>query len=269
MIEIPPDMEIHWLPRATKGGVRIGRSNGHIVVEWPGVGRLISSPEARGTFMPDTGVDVTRLVKFQATELLACRRYLSGRLSLHGSAVQLGGGAIALVGDSGAGKSTMAMALVEYEAAAFFADDVVPIDWQDGRPLVPPAEDSLWLDVDSREWFGLEAASAEKQSHPPRLRAATPGPLLAVVHLAFDDTVDHPEIGRLTGQAAFVALSRSHICYPTEMDGDALRSLEERSRLASAVPVFFLRRQRSMRALRTSAHALAQALDAIISGDVQ
>ena len=71
--------------------------------------------------------------------VLPTAMYAAGALCLHGSAVQMNGGAVAFLAPKGHGKSTLAHALVA-AGARLVTDDVVPIDLEDVprmRPGVP------------------------------------------------------------------------------------------------------------------------------------
>ena len=171
------------------------------VVEWGGMGRLFWSPGHEVEFAPIPGIDDVRLQKFRCTALLACRRYLEGNVSLHGSAVALPGGAVALVGDCGAGKSTTAMALVEHHGGMFLADDLVPVDWRGLTPVVSPVDDAFWLPEDTSTWFGLPSTSPDKRHYPPRLRCPRPEQLTAVVHLSFDESLDGVAVESVSGRS--------------------------------------------------------------------
>jgi hypothetical protein len=70
-----------------------------------------------------------------AGAMLAYQLYLRGHLVLHASAVDLGGVAVAFVGHSGKGKSTMA-ALLCAAGGRLVTDDVLRVDDESGRPLV-------------------------------------------------------------------------------------------------------------------------------------
>jgi len=83
--------------------------------------------------------------------------HLQGVVSLHGSAVAIGGEAIAFVAPKFHGKSTTAAALVE-TGATLLADDVIPI--QDAEvPTVLPSVGflQLWRDAAERVAAGAEA----------------------------------------------------------------------------------------------------------------
>lgn len=79
-----------------------------------------------------------------------------GILPLHGSAIEIDGKAYAIVGDSGAGKSTLASAFLR-EGFRLISDDVIPVTFSDGVPIVTPAypQQKLWLE--SLNHFGMES----------------------------------------------------------------------------------------------------------------
>jgi hypothetical protein len=245
-------------------GVRTGLAPPYVVVEWRGVGRLIASGDGGDAhFAPEAGVDEGELAKFRATSLLACRRYLEGKVSLHGSAICLpSGGCIALVGDSGAGKSTTAMALVEARGAAFLADDVVPLDWVDEKPWVSPVADGLWLDAASLSGLGMTDDMAgrranDKRRRTPRAHASAAAPLRAIVEAVFDEAATRPALEPLVGQDTFLVLSRVHVCYSMPHTISTVRDLALRARTAATVPLYRLRRRRSFADLPSSAELLA------------
>jgi len=240
---------VQWLASADNGP-RLGRVAEQSVIEWSDIGHLTIA-ETEATFFPRPGVDHGLLAKFVATDLLACRRYLSGLLSIHASAVAWPSGGIALVGESGAGKSTTAMALVERGGAAFLADDIVPLDIVgNSQALIQPVEDAFWLGEDSRVAFGIaDPSTKSKRACAPRARAREAAPLRCIVQLVFDNGADKPELSRLSGQDTFVVLSRSQVSFSFGDVDAVVRDLEIRARLAACVPLLSLRRRRSFDAL--------------------
>jgi hypothetical protein len=253
------DSAVRWASRALEDGALVGTTASQVVVEWRGIGRLLTSASGESPeFHPAVGVKGSALDKFRATSLLACRRYLAGAMSLHGSAVRLAGGAILFVGDKGAGKSTTAMALVERGRGEFLADDVVPIDWVRATPVVPPVDDSFWLTEDASGWFGRPSRYEGKRPHPPRARAGRPEPLRGIVELVFDESLDRLDLQPMSGQEAFLLLSRAQICYPTGAEGEVIRDLESRARLGRAARAFRLRRPRRFDTL--------EAVEQVLSG---
>jgi len=253
--------EVEWLS-SPDNGVRLGRTGEGPVVEWAGIGRLVVSRSGEHTFRPGTDVDAEALRKFRATDLLACQRYLGGHPSLHGSAVAWACGAVALVGESGAGKSTTAMALVERTGAAFIADDIVPLEASDEQIVIGPVDDCFWLEADACAWFGVAGASSRKTPVVPRVREQGPSLLRSIVQLVFDEGAREPELTRITGQEAFVVLSRSQVSFSFGLADAVVRDLEDRSRLAASISILRLRRRRSMDALDAVANLLANSASA-------
>jgi len=256
-----PEPSIEWVVPAARNDVRLGRLNGLLVAEWPGIGRAVASrADSTVTFHPEPGVSIETVRKFRVTTLMACERYLNGALSLHGSAVCLPSGAVVLVGDSGAGKSTTAMALVEHEGGAFMADDVVPVDLGPATALVHPVEDTFWLTGDTCASFRLSGPISGKLPCAPSRRATHPTTLQAVIHLTFDDSAAPRALERLHGRETFVALSRAHFSFPWETLSSTLADFEVRERLAALAPVFRLRRPHSLGSLESIAHTIAQCI---------
>jgi hypothetical protein len=69
--------------------------------------------------------------------VLGCVLRERGAVVLHGAVVRVNGRAVALLGASGAGKSTAALALVR-QGASLLADDVTVLCHEGGRPRVQP-----------------------------------------------------------------------------------------------------------------------------------
>ncbi|MFE7060535.1 aldolase [Sutcliffiella sp. NPDC057660] len=79
-------------------------------------------------------------------------------LPLHGSAIAINGKAYAIVGDSGAGKSTTASALLR-QGYELISDDVIPVSFNEqGIPMVTPAYPQQKLWQESIEEFGMESS---------------------------------------------------------------------------------------------------------------
>lgn len=79
-------------------------------------------------------------------------------LPLHGSAIAVNGSAYAIVGDSGAGKSTTASALMQ-KGYHLISDDVIPVSLNsNGIPIVSPAYPQQKLWNNSLQELGLDAS---------------------------------------------------------------------------------------------------------------
>lgn len=79
-------------------------------------------------------------------------------LPLHGSAIEIDGKAYAIVGDSGAGKSTTASSLLA-KGFKLLSDDVIPVTLSDKNiPMVTPAYPQQKLWQKSIDAFGMESS---------------------------------------------------------------------------------------------------------------
>jgi hypothetical protein len=90
--------------------------------------------------------------------VLALALHASGWLSLHGSAVALGEGAVAFLAPKGNGKSTLAFALMR-GGGALMTDDTVVIG-AGQPPVVRPGVQSVRLFRDSADWLSAPAPIA-------------------------------------------------------------------------------------------------------------
>ena len=75
--------------------------------------------------------------RFLVGRVLPWAAVLRGYEALHASAVVIDGGAVAFVGHTGAGKTSLALRLVA-AGASFVTDDVATVDVRDGVPRVHP-----------------------------------------------------------------------------------------------------------------------------------
>lgn len=82
---------------------------------------------------------------------------LAGHPSLHATALAFEGRAIALMGASGAGKSSLAWALVQ-QGCQLVSDDMVGLAMEDGRPVVHPGRARLRIWPDVVERLGVDAS---------------------------------------------------------------------------------------------------------------
>ena len=85
-----------------------------------------------------------------------------GYLALHASAIALNGRAALFLGESGAGKSTMAAAF-HARGCQVLADDVAAVRFANGGVELQPAWPGIRLLDDSRKAIGMEAAPADFQ----------------------------------------------------------------------------------------------------------
>ena len=185
-----------------------------------------------------------------------------GHLVLHGSAVDVGGRAVVLVGDKGAGKSTTAAALVA-RGHRLLTDDLVALDAGGAAPAVLPGPTQMKL-------WGASASALGVKTEPfmdgldkgvwhgaaPAERAA---PLALVCALAWGDGLS---LAPLAGGAAFGDVF-AHVYAPRFLGAEAGAALvAPTARLVGAVRAGRLTRPRDLSAV----DALAEAVEAAVAG---
>jgi hypothetical protein len=171
---------------------------------------------------------------------------LRGIPCLHATALDAGGRAVALLGPSRAGKSTLAAALVR-AGCRLLGDDMAALSPADGGFLVHPGQSRLrlWADAaaclspgaaPARVWPGI--GELEKFVLPLGSADARPLPLAAVYVLQpRDPRLDAPVTADMDPPRRLVALAAN--VYGGIDPGPALRAREMAllARVAAAVPV--------------------------------
>lgn len=124
--------------------------------------------------VPDESVE--QLYMNQVLPLALSRR---GRLVFHASAVEIGGVAVAFMGASGMGKSTLAASFATH-GCRFLTDDGLVLDESEGAVFVAPSHPSIRLWDDSRE-----AVIGAVEQAAPSPHFTTKGRFLAGDDMAF------------------------------------------------------------------------------------
>lgn len=125
----PPDLTIaRGATRVVDGPSGAAFDADGATLRWPAVGTFLVRGGGRTIVVePAPGVP-DALVAFPLLgPVLACALHLQGRFLLHASAIRVGGAAVAMMGDKGAGKSTLATALLS-AGHPLLADDLVAAD---------------------------------------------------------------------------------------------------------------------------------------------
>lgn len=189
-----------------------------------------------------------------------------GKLVLHASAVALSGFAVAFVGRSGMGKSTLAASFAT-SGYPFLADDGLDLDWRDGTPFVTASHPSIRLWEDSRSMladgaYGLAPAisyttKSRLLAGPDLVHADHDMPLHSIFILG-DEVDEAPTIQAMTaGSAVLEILRHSFLLDVSEKEGLA-QHFEEITRLATGRGIHRLCYPRNY-------ERLPQVRDAIIS----
>ncbi len=204
------------------------------------------------TVIPASGAEESLLRLYLVGNIMAILLYQRGLLVLHASAVEVNGHAVAFLGGSGSGKSSMAAALCA-RGHAIIADDVTAVKVKPNASLVFPGFPQLKLSEEAAAALGYDASSLFLL-HPQeeklgcrvveRFSQAT-RPLERIYVLA-QDTPQTIELIR--PQEAVIELIRHS--YPTRLlqDGGASHFLQC-GHLAKQVPFYRITRPLSLPSL--------------------
>jgi hypothetical protein len=232
-------------------------SPSRLVLEAPDM-RLLVEDGARVTLdAPGMADDLARLmIGYAAGTILLHQR---GRMPLHAAAAAGADGAVLLLGDGGAGKSTMA-AMLARRGLHLVGDDMIAlaVGEEEGAPSGAVGlhrsmrTAKLWRD--SVEATGAAQGTSALAGLEKSVRAwadpgaatAFPAPLRAIIHLGWLHPRDAaPELTRLAPLHALpllrAAIARASLEGPM---GLRARYLARAARIVSHVPVFTLRRAR-------------------------
>jgi hypothetical protein len=245
-------MSVVWMAESrTDQGLlaRIGRAGDRVVAEWVGMARLDvarDGSDVRFTSEPGASPETVEKIRRGTAALLV--RHLRGHLGLHASAVQHEGAAIAFVGASGQGKSTLAAYACSDHGAALIADDALAVEREGGseRWLAVPLEREHWLERDACEALGFEVGAAEQKASRLAVRAAEqPAVLSAIVLLDFANRAQ-PELLRLTPVEALAALVPMVLRFIVDEPAAQRLELDALASLLEHVPIVRLERPRGL-----------------------
>lgn len=174
------------------------------------------SPDGRRIgWTPPPNADIEAVRKDLLGRVFAVALGQQGIITLHGSAVALGGAAVVFLAPKFHGKSTTATALVN-AGGQLLADDLVPVT-PEACPMVLPSVPvvQLWPDSAVRVAGGLTPAAPNQEAPKRQVAwedaariATTPIPLAAVYLLSPVSSDGTPEVTRerVTGVEAALAL---------------------------------------------------------------
>lgn len=257
--------DVEWLADYSENGAvvfRIGCRGEEVLAEWSGIARLTARRDGtRARFEPIDGADKGALEKIRTGSAVLLIRHLQGKLALHGAVVGEGGRAVALLGQSGQGKSTLAAALCA-AGATLYADDAIALETAEGpRWFVTPLENSHWLDAPARRALGATDTpdTVGKWALPALSIGTAPAVVVAIVDLNFDDRAP-PGLVRTSGLDAMAALIPQAIRFALD-DGDRhKRELAILAELVASVPTYRLDRPRDFAQLPSTVRSIATLL---------
>jgi hypothetical protein len=248
---------VRWVREWAWSGLlpfRIGRDGSELVAEWVGAGTLRASRSGQHhTFTRAPGSEATGSDPAFVRGLL---RHLEGKMTLHASAAARNDRAVVLLGDSTAGKSTLAAELCARWGFEMLADDTVFLEQSVDGFVVLPTESTHSLRADAAERFGVAALASEKARLPASAVASGSVPLAAAVKLEFVDGTTGAATRALRGPETFEAISGGLFRFVIDEPAVVLEDFARIAQLAAAVPFYELRRARSLQNLAESAELI-------------
>ncbi len=215
---------------------------------------------------PADGTDEATVEHLYINQLVPLALSRQGRPAYHASVVTVPGGAVAFLGKTGMGKSTLAASFA-LNTAAFLTDDALLIEERDGGCLAMPSHASLRLWDDSVEALvdeRIAKASAINYSSKARLLAGDaltyceePQTLLAAYVLERQGG-EEVTIRELSGLDRYMAWLGNSFLLDIE-DHDLLsQHFEWTHRISGAVPTFALDYPRDYGILQDVQNAIRQ-----------
>ncbi len=195
--EVPAD-----LPDARFRGARFQTAPGRLLAWIPGVGRYLTFEGREIRVQPDPGSTESDLRALLLCSPMGALLHQRGILPLHASVIVTSQGAVAFMGVSGRGKSTLA-AHFSKRGFRVLADDVAAVTFDAaGNPIVQPGLPQFKL------WPNSARELVEDAESLPRLRpqldkrtlafrdsfCREPVPLARLYHLSADSRISEPTL---------------------------------------------------------------------------
>ena len=206
---------------------------------------------------PAPGISEDTVQHVYLNQVLPLALSKQGRIVFHASAVDTGNGAIAFLGESGRGKSTLAASFAA-GGQHFLTDDALLLDPVEGGYLVQPSHPSIRLWDDSQEaLLAADAELAPPVQYTPKARILSGDSLpfcnaarqLRRVYFLGDGSAEELTIQRMRPSEAMIGLVRNSFL----LDIEAQEMLSSHFDLLAemvALPIYYhLDYQRSFAAL--------------------
>lgn len=258
--------EVRWVQTwddPPGGAFRVGRSKDRLVAEWASLATLRASRDGRQVELEVVpGCSPRWVEKLRNGQAAALLRHLEGGMTLHASGVAVGTSGVVFLGESGAGKSTLAASFCERGGADLVTDDTAALVFDGGAVRLLAGERDIWLSPASHGALGRDVPAGHKSPFRPARAVVESADLHAMIHLVFEDGASGVDLRRVEGRDAFVILSRSLFRFVVDEHEVWVRDLENLERLASRVPLYELRRPRTLGALDAALAVVRDSLEA-------
>ncbi|HEY6926859.1 MAG TPA: hypothetical protein VI653_25460 [Steroidobacteraceae bacterium] len=258
------------LPDRLPGGLVVGphsqARSGALLRVVPNVARFMVTGGERIEVASEQDADPANVLSYLHGGVRAALIHQRGDLPLHATTVlpPRGDGAVAICGNSGMGKSTLAAALVR-QGWALISDDLTRVTWDEQTPLAWPGSTGIKLMIDAADRLGLLPESLERTAAGKVLMPVpanlNPVRLSSVIALRDDPTLSWRV---LKGAAALAMLTQQtfRLHYVAAL-GVTTQHLQMTSRLAGACLCTSLSRRFGVSALprMLQTHPYSQGLD--------
>jgi hypothetical protein len=245
----PNARELSQIP-AMSGWLKLTRQEAILSIEKVGSFQVRSGRDVIVTVEPAVDESLIRL--YLLGVVMGVLLFQRGKLVLHASSVEIDGCAVAFLGNSGWGKSSIAAAL-HARGHGIVTDDVTAVNLGAGCATVFPgvpllkvnADVSLTLGIDPKSLVFLHSAEIKRGLHVTQCNPTVPVPLARIYVLAHEGDL---KIKPLLPQESMIELVRHS--YPTRLlqRGDAIH-FQQCAQLAREVPIFSLSRAESLSSL--------------------
>lgn len=234
------------MPDGTEWALFFRSASGYLV-RFPGLADFdISLDGGQVRAWPTPGTSGATLQQLHLNQVLPLALSKQGRIVLHASAVDIGGQAVAFVGPSGRGKSTLAASFATH-GSGFLTDDGLQLAWRGENLIVLPSHPSIRLWEDSRaalEADTLEAAPAVAYTSKARYLAgaglafcAEARPLRRI-YLLGASSADAPQLNRAKPADAMMAMVRNSFLLDIEEHDMLARHFTDFARIAE-MPIHY------------------------------
>lgn len=229
---------------------------------------IVSADGSHIRSVPPHGSDWT-WQRFLVGQVLPLAAMLNGYEVLHASAVTVGGQAVAFLGESGMGKSSLALNLV-LRNATLLTDDVASIAVRNGIPTVHPGPRLANLRNEEAAKMGSRQArlgnaiGGDEESVRLLLRgSARPAPLRALYFLERTEAVPALRFDEITG-AGFCSVVAGAFTRFVSTPSRMRNQLDVYGAIVERAPLFRLRVPLSMSAAELSRHVKGHICDALL-----